>query len=129
MPGSFDELFGRHIREFFDGSNAGGFKFLNSFRTNARQFRQRSARRSERGHLRFDLAPLLFLALDVNIPADQLARETYVLSLFADCERKLGVLDDNLEALLFGIDDLYARNFRRAEGLFARRRLSLRCTE
>src|SRR6185436_7037768 len=62
-----------------------------------------SARRSialatelERAELRFDLAALLSLALDVDAPAGQLGREPHVLPLLADRERQLLVLDHDL---------------------------------
>src|SRR5512145_383697 len=53
------------------------------------------------GHLDLDLAPLLFFALDVDAPADELGRQADVLSLLADGEAELLVLDDDLHDPLF----------------------------
>ena len=65
----------------------------------------------ERGHLRLDLLALFFFALDVDVPADELAGEADVLALLADGERELRIFDNNFEALRFRIDNLDARNF------------------
>ena len=57
----------------------------------------------QRIHLLFDLLPLLFLALDVNLPAQQFGGEADIPPLFADGERELGVIDDDLEMFLVAI--------------------------
>src|SRR6185437_11323860 len=59
-----------------------------------------------RAAMRLDFAALFFFALNINVPADQLAGEANVLPLFADGEGKLRILDDHLEALLLRIHDL-----------------------
>jgi hypothetical protein len=77
--------------------------------------------RRKRGHLRFDFAALFFLALDVDVPADQLAGQPHVLALLADRERQLRIFDDHFEALFFRVDDLHARDFRGAQRLLRER--------
>src|SRR6185437_1825183 len=69
------------------------------------------------GHLRLDFAALFFFALNINVPADQLAGEANVLPLFADGEGKLRILDDHLEALLLRIHELHTGDLGGAEGL------------
>ena len=51
-------------------------------------------------HLLLDFLPLLFLALDVDLPAEQLGGQTDVLALLADSQRKLAVIDDDFEMLV-----------------------------
>src|SRR5215469_1815454 len=112
---NFDQLLGRHIRELFHGRDAGSFELFDRLRSNAFQFSERRAGCRERGHLCFDFAAFFFLALDVDVPANQLAGEADVLAFFADGERKLRVLDNHFQALFLGIDDLDACDLRGAE--------------
>ena len=51
-------------------------------------------------HLLLDFLALLFLALDVDLPAQQLGRQAHVLALLADGQRKLRVVDDHFKLLL-----------------------------
>src|SRR5262249_10084294 len=90
-------------------------------RTNAGEHSERSCWRGQRGHFRFDFAALLFFALDINVPANELAREADVLALLADGERKLGILDNHFELVIFGIGDLNTSDFRRAKRLLRER--------
>src|SRR5215469_15936687 len=115
--GDFDELLGCHIRQLLDGGDSRGFELLDRLRSHAFQFSKRGPRRCERCHLRFDLAALFLLALDIDVPSNKLAGQPDVLSLLADRQRKLRVFDDNFETLFFGFDDLYTRHLRRAECL------------
>ena len=78
--------------------------------------------RRERGHLRLDFLALFFFALDIDVPADQLAGQTHVLALLADGQRELRILDDDFEVARFRIDDLHARNLGGAQAISARRR-------
>ncbi len=87
------------------------FDTLDRLGSYALQFGEWSTRRGERGHLRFDFLALFFLALDVHVPADQLAGQANVLAFLADGQRKLRVLDNDFEMPRFRIDDLNARDF------------------
>ena len=78
-----------------------------------RRRRRRAA--LEVAELLLDLAALLFLALDVDLPACQLRRETDVLPLLADRERQLLVLDDHFHHLLGVVHDRDALHLRRAD--------------
>src|SRR5207248_7352371 len=55
---------------------------------------------------------LLFLALDVDAPAGQLRRQPHVLSLLADRQRELLVLDDDLHHAVRVVDDRDALHLR-----------------
>ena len=50
-------------------------------------------------HLRSDLALHLLFAADVDVPADQLRRQSHVLSALADGQALLFVLDGDLQLL------------------------------
>ena len=63
------------------------------------QHRHRRARHHQRGHLRFHFLPLLFFALDIDLPAEQLGRQAHVLPLLADGERELRIVDDHFHVL------------------------------
>ena len=69
-------------------------------------------------HLLLDFLTLLFFALDVDLPAEQLGGKADVLAFFADGERKLGVIDDDFEMLFAGIDNGDAADFGRLQRLF-----------
>ena len=56
--------------------------------------------RGHGGHLRLDLLPLLFLALDVDVPHQKLGGQPHVLAFLADGQRQLGVIDDDFQVLL-----------------------------
>src|SRR6266851_1516291 len=73
------QLFRRHSRKLLDGSNPRRFNLLDGLRAHSRQRRQRRRRSSQRGHLLFNFLALFFFALDVNVPANQLARQPNVL--------------------------------------------------
>src|SRR5262249_8802054 len=68
-----------------------------------------------RGHFRFNFAALLFLALDVDVPADELAGQPNVLAFLADGQRELRILDDHFQLVIFGIGNLDARDLGRAQ--------------
>src|SRR5262249_37848857 len=55
----------------------------------------------ERAKLQFDLAPLFFLALDVDAPAGQLGGKPDVLAFLADRQRQLLVFDDHFHHPVF----------------------------
>ena len=82
--GNFHQLFRRHTRKLFERSDARGFDFLDGLGPDPGKSSKRSGRRSKSGHLLFDFAALFFLALDVDVPADQLAGEPNVLTLFTN---------------------------------------------
>src|SRR4029077_16540297 len=77
----------------------------------------RLARDLELAELRFDLAALFFLALDVDAPAGQLRRQADVLPLLADRQRQLLVLDDDLHDARAIVDDRPPLHFRRAQAV------------
>ena len=66
-------------------------------------------------HLGLDLALLLLLALDVDLPAAQPGGQTHVLALLPDGERELLVIDDDLEPLVRGIDQVHAVDLGRVQ--------------
>ena len=92
------------------------FDFLDRLGTHTLQFGKRRSGSSERCHLRLNLLALLFLALDIDVPADQLAGEPDVLTFLADSQRELRILDDDFEVVVFRIDDLDARDLGRTQG-------------
>src|SRR5215472_6054817 len=112
---NFHQLLRGHAGELFHVGDAGGFDLFDGLRPDAGKNRQRSCGRSERGHLLFDLAALLFLALDVYVPTDELAGQADVLTFLADGQGKLGVFDDYFELFVLGIGDLHARHLRGAQ--------------
>ncbi len=71
--GNRHQFFGVMSASFFDAADAVDLRFFRWSWDPFRQFRQRRAGRGQRRHLRLDLLALLFLALDIDIPADQLA--------------------------------------------------------
>ena len=117
---NFRQLLGSHVGELLDGGDAVASISLDRFRPDALQFGKRRARSGQRGHLRLDLLALFFLALDVHVPADQLAGQAHVLALLADGQRKLRIFDDDFQVARFGIDDLDARDLGRAKATSAR---------
>src|SRR5262249_18321697 len=74
-----------------------------------------------RGHLLFDFAALLFLALDIYVPADQLAGQANVLALFADGKRELGIFHDDFELVIFRVRNLDAGHFRGTQSFLRKR--------
>jgi hypothetical protein len=71
--------------------------------------RGRSA--AHRLHLLLDFLALLFLALDVDLPAQQLRRQADVLALLADRQRQLRVVDDHFQLLVRQIHNLTRLTF------------------
>src|SRR5450759_782833 len=101
------ELLGRHGAQALDGPDS-GFEQLLRQRVAHSIVEQNGNRRAgghQGGHLRLDFLALLFLALDVDLPAQQLGRQAHVLALLADGERELRIVDDDFHVLLEGIDD------------------------
>ena len=89
---------------------------LNSFDrlgSNTLQLGKRRARSRQGCHLRLDLLTFFFFALDIHIPADQLAGEADILAFLADGERKLCVFHDDFKVTCLWIDDLNARHLGR----------------
>ena len=71
-------------------------------------------------HLLLDFLALLLFALDVDLPAQQLGRQADVLSLLADGERELGVVDDHFELLFGQVGDGNAADLGRLQGLLGK---------
>ena len=100
--GDFAELFGGHVGERFDGGDAGGDELLHDGFAEFGDLLDRRGGAAGHGlHLLLDFLALLFLALDVDLPLQELGGEADVLALLADGERELGVVDDDFD-LLFG---------------------------
>ena len=95
--GNFHQLLGSHGSQRFDVVDAGGFHLFDGLGADAGERSERRSGRGETRHLVFDFAALFFFALDVDIPADELAGQPNVLTFFADGERELRVFDDDFE--------------------------------
>src|SRR6185437_6375515 len=116
------ELFRRHVGKSFNGGNTGALKLLDNAFAQAFDALQRSrSRAGESGHLLLNFLPLLFLALDIDLPAKQLCGQTNVLPLLADRKRQLAVVDHDFEVLLHRIDHSHAADLRGLQRLFGKR--------
>src|SRR6267143_3394257 len=118
---NFHQLFRRHSRKFLDGGDPRRFDLFDGLRAHTRERSQRRHGRSQLRHLFLDFLALFFLALDVNVPADELARQPDVLPLFANGQRKLRILHNHFQFFVLRIGDLHARHFRRAQRLLRER--------
>ena len=83
-PRHFFELFGSHISQSFHRRNSSGNQLLNDRFTQLRNFLERSGWAHHCLHLLLDFLTLLFLALDVDLPAKKLGGKTNILPLLAD---------------------------------------------
>src|SRR5580704_17667641 len=116
------KLLRRPIRQRFDRGYTGSAELLDQPITQARNILKRSrSLRSHRGHLLLDFLPLLFFALDVDLPAEQLRRQPNVLSLFADGKRELAVIDNNFKMLFAAVNHSHAADFGRLQRLLGKR--------
>ncbi len=97
---NFQQLLGRHSGEFLQRSDSRRLDLFDGLWSNAFQHRQRRGGRREGGHLLLDFTALLFFALDIDIPANELAGEANVLALFADGQGKLGILDNHFQLVI-----------------------------
>src|SRR6185437_2513858 len=112
------ELFGGHVGELLDGGDAGGDELLHDAFADLGDLLDGRVGSAGHGlHLLLDLLTLLLLGLDVNLPAEELGGEADVLSLLADGEGELRVVDDDLELLLAEVGDGDARDLGGLEGL------------
>src|SRR5579863_170543 len=104
---NFFQLLRRHAAQLFDGRNSRLDQLLGQFVAQAivDEHGDRRSRNSQRGHGGFDLLPLLFLALDVDLPPEKLSRQTHVLPLLANGERELRIVNDYFHVFLGRIDD------------------------
>ena len=59
-----------------------------------------------------------FLGLDIDFPVEELSGEADVLALFADGQRKLGVVDDDFDLLVVEVGDGDAGDLGGLEGFF-----------
>src|ERR1700733_4516222 len=117
-PGNLFQLLGRHVCQRLDGGNARGDQLLDDAFAQFGDLldgRRRSAGKSL--HLLLDFLALLFLALDVDLPAEELGGETNVLTLLADGERELGVVDDHFQLLIGKVADRNTADLGRLQGL------------
>src|ERR1019366_7036832 len=58
-----------------------------------------------------------FLALDIDLPAQQFGREAHVLPLLANGERKLGIVDNHFHVMVGGVDNGHPADLGGAEGV------------
>ena len=117
------QLLGRHIRQSFHRAHTGGDAFLEHASPRPEHSRSESKwRAAECRHLLLDLLPLLFLALDVDLPSQQLRRQANVLAFLADGERKLRVIDDYFKLLIGQIGNADAADLGRLQGLLGKGR-------
>ncbi len=93
-----------------------------------RQLGNGRAAQGHGGHLRFDFLPLLFFALDVDVPNQQLGGQPHVLAFLADGERQLGIIHDDFQVFLPHVEDGNVIDFRRAQGVGGEHQRDLRCT-
>src|SRR5271165_252857 len=116
------KLLRSHIGEGFHRGHARRSELLDDSLTQTRHTFQRSrSRRSHGGHLLLDFLPLLFLALDVDLPPEQLRGEAHVLPLLADGQRELAVVDYNFEMLLSAVDHGHAADLGGLQSLLSKR--------
>src|SRR5229473_1546925 len=118
---SFDglQLLGSHVRQGLDRSHTGGAQLLDEPFTQAGHTFQRSGSGThQRGHLQFHFLPLLFLALNVDLPAQQLRCQPDVLSLLTDGKGKLAVIHHNFEMLVARIHYGHTAHFGWLQRLF-----------
>src|SRR5437588_6346259 len=118
---NFHQLLRGHRGKLLHGINSRGFHLLDGLGAHDRQRSQRSGGGCEPRHFRFDFLALLLFALDVDVPADELARQPDVLPLLADCQRELRIFDDHFQVLVLRVSNLYARYFCRAQSLLRER--------
>ena len=113
----FFQFFGRHAAQLFDGADTRFQQLLHYLfrQTVIDQYGNRSARSHQRGHLRLHFLPLLFLALDIDLPTQQLGRQAHILALLANGEGKLRIVHDHFHVLFRRIDDADAADLGRAE--------------
>src|SRR5262249_2295413 len=91
------ELLGRHLAELLHRGDTALDKLLNGLVADSHYFADRRAAGHQLLHLRFNFLAFLFLALDVDAPADQFRGQPHILPLLADSERKLIVIDDHFK--------------------------------
>ena len=117
--GNLFELLRRHVGQRFDGGDAGGDQLLDDAVAQLGDLLDGRGGAAGHGlHLLLDFLALLFLALDVDLPAEQLGGEADVLALLADGQRELRVVDDDFELLLAEVGDGDAADLGRLQRLF-----------
>ena len=112
-------MLGRHGTQPLDGADAGLEQFLRHGIAHSivQQNGNRGSGRHQGGHLRLHFLALLFLALDVDLPAQQFGREAHILALLADGKGELRIVDDDLHVLLERIDDHNPADLGRTKGM------------
>src|SRR6266436_1738810 len=116
------ELLGRHIRQGLHGGDPGRAQLFDQPFAQAGHILEWSrSLLDQRRHLLFHFLPLLFLALDVDLPAQQLGRQPDVLPLLANGQRQLGVVHHHFEVLLGLVDHGHAADFGRLQSLLRKR--------
>jgi hypothetical protein len=99
MPSMASKLLGRHIGQGFDRCHAGSTSFSTKPSPRPGTLSSGVELRDHRRHLLLDFLALLLLALDVDLPAQQLGGQANVLPLLADGQRELAVIDDDFQML------------------------------
>ena len=104
-PGDGLQLLGGHVRERLDRGHPRLFQFLDEAFAHLGDILDRGGcGADQRAHLLLDFLALLFLALDVDLPAQQLGRQPDILPLLADGQRELAVVHDHFQVLVAGIE-------------------------
>ena len=112
------QLLRRHVGQRLDRRDAGSHQLLDDRLAQlGHLFDRRRRTAAQRLHLLLDLLALLFLALDVDLPAQQLRGQTHILPLLADGQRELCVVDDDLQLLFGQIGDADAAHLGRLQRL------------
>ena len=110
--GDLAELFGGHVGERFNSSNAGGDQLLHNGVAELDDLLDGSGGSAAHGlHLLLYLLALLLFALDVDLPLQELGGKADVLALLADGKRELGVVNDDFDLLFGEVRDGDARDF------------------
>ena len=123
------QLLRRHVGQGFDRSHAGRASFSTRPSPSPGHILERRGRlRRQRRHLQLHFLALLFFALDVDLPAQQLRREADVLPLLADRKRKLAVVDHDFKMLVRAVDHGDAADLRGLQRLLGERDRRLRDT-
>src|SRR6185312_13119108 len=117
------QLLRRHVGQRLDGGNARRHQLLDNAFAQLRHLLNGCHGSSAKAlHLLLDFLALLFLALDVDLPAQKLGRQPHVLALLADGERELGVVHNDLKLLFGEVGDADAAYLGRLQSLFGKGR-------
>src|SRR6202522_2097722 len=115
------QLLRGHVGQRFDRGDAGNHQLLDDLLAQLGHLFDGGGRAAaHRLHLLLDFLALLFLALDVDLPAQQLGRQTHILALLADGQGELGVVYDDLDLLLPQVCNAHAAHLGRLQSLLGK---------